>query len=125
MRLKAADVLLPAILDAEGRPRSEWWPIAFALRRTEDPRTLAPLQILLKGNGFYSAAFAAQGLGLSKQPAIAVPPLLEVLASATPRPAVRLQAVRGLGRLGDPARSRRWSRCSTNRRSIRRCTSRS
>ena len=102
VRLKAPDVLLPAILDAEGRPRSEWWPIAFALRRTEDPRTLAPLQILLKGNGFYGAAFAAQGLGLSKQPAIAVPPLLEVLASATPRPAVRLQAVRGLGRLGDP-----------------------
>jgi len=102
VRLKAADVLLPAILDAEGRPRSEWWPIAFALRRTEDPRTLAPMQILLKGNGFYSAAFAAQGLGLSKQPDIAVPPLLDVLASATQRPAVRLQVVRGLGRLGDP-----------------------
>ena len=101
VRLKAADVLLPAIVDAEGKPRSEWWPIAFALRRTEDPRTLAPMQVLLKGNGFYSAAFAAQGLGVSKQPAIAVPPLLDVLASATPRPAVRLEAVRGLGRLGD------------------------
>jgi cyclophilin family peptidyl-prolyl cis-trans isomerase/HEAT repeat protein len=101
VRLKAADVLLPAIVDAEGRPRSEWWPIAFALRRTDDPRALAPQQALLKGNGFYSAAFAAQGLGLSKQPAIAVPALLEVLASPTPRPAVRLQAIRGLGRLGD------------------------
>jgi cyclophilin family peptidyl-prolyl cis-trans isomerase/HEAT repeat protein len=101
VRLKAPDVLLPAILGADGTPRSEWWPIAFALRRTDDPRTLAPLKVLLKGNGFYSAAFAAQGLGLSKQPAVAVPPLLDVLASPTPRPAVRLQAVRGLGRLGD------------------------
>ncbi len=101
VRLKAPDVLLPAILDADGKPRSEWWPIAFALRRTDDPRALAPQQLLLKGNGFYSAAFAAQGLGLSKQPAIAVPPLLDVLASPTPRAAVRLQAVRGLGRLGD------------------------
>ena len=101
VRLKAPDALLPAILDADGKPRSEWWPIAFALRRTEDPRTLAPLQRLLKGNGFYSAAFAAQGLGVSKQPAIAVPPLLDVLASPTPRAAVRLQAVRGLGKLGD------------------------
>jgi cyclophilin family peptidyl-prolyl cis-trans isomerase/HEAT repeat protein len=102
VRLKAPDVLLPAILDADGKPRSEWWPIAFALRRTDDPRTLAPQQLLLKGNGFYSAAFAAQGLGLSKKPDVAVPPLLEVLASPTPRAAVRLQAVRGLGRLGDP-----------------------
>ncbi len=101
VRLKAPDVLLPVILDADSRPRSEWWPIAFALRRTEDPRTLVPLQLLLRGTGFYSAAFAAQGLGLSKQPAIAVPPLLEVLASPTARPSVRLQAVRGLGRLGD------------------------
>ena len=115
VRLKAADVLLPAILDANGRPRSGWWPVAFALRRTEtlavagdptsirvDPRTLGALTALLKGDGFYSGAFAAQGLGLSKQPEAAVPPLLEVLASPTPRTAVRLQAVRGLGRLGDP-----------------------
>ena len=113
VRLKAADVLLPLVLDANGRPRSEWWPIAFALRRTEDaadkdavravdPRTLAPMTALVKGNGFYAAAFAAQGLGLSKNPEAAVPVLLEVLASPTPRAAVRLQAVRGLGRLGDP-----------------------
>jgi cyclophilin family peptidyl-prolyl cis-trans isomerase/HEAT repeat protein len=102
VRLKAADVLVPLVLDANGRPRSEWWPIAFALRRTEDPRTLAPMTALVKGNGFYAAAFAAQGLGLSKQPDAAVPVLLDVLASPTPRAAVRLQAVRGLGRLGDP-----------------------
>jgi cyclophilin family peptidyl-prolyl cis-trans isomerase/HEAT repeat protein len=102
VRLKAADVLLPAILDADGRPRSGWWPVAFALRRTDDPRTLGAQAALLKGDGFYSGAFAAQGLGLSKQPDVAVPPLLEVLASPTPRAAVRLQAVRGLGRLGDP-----------------------
>jgi cyclophilin family peptidyl-prolyl cis-trans isomerase/HEAT repeat protein len=102
VRLKAPDVLLPLVLDANGRPRSEWWPIAFALRRTEDPRTLAPMTALVKGNGFYAAAFAAQGLGLSKNPEAAVPALLEVLASPTPRAAVRLQAVRGLGRLGDP-----------------------
>ena len=100
VRLKAADVLLPAILDAQGAPRSEWWPIAYALRRTEDPRTLAPLTVLVKSNGFYTAALAAQGLGLSKQP-VAVPSLLAVLTSPTARPAVRLQAVRGLGRLGD------------------------
>jgi HEAT repeat protein len=102
VRLKAADVLLPLVLDANGRPRSEWWPIAFALRRTEDPRTLAPMTALVRGNGFYGAAFAAQGLGLSKSPGAAVPVLFEVLASPTPRAAVRLQAVRGLGRLGDP-----------------------
>jgi cyclophilin family peptidyl-prolyl cis-trans isomerase/HEAT repeat protein len=112
VRLKAADVLLPAILDADGRPKSAWWPVAFALRRTYaagdtkssvvDPRTLPALQALLKGDGFYSASFAAQGLGLSNKPDVAVPALLEVLTSPTPRAAVRLQAVRGLGRLGDP-----------------------
>ncbi len=85
VRLKAPDVLLPAILEADGKPRSGWWPIAFALRRTDDPRTLAPLQLLLKGDGTYSAAFAAQGLGLSKQPAVAVPALLDVLALPTQR----------------------------------------
>ncbi len=102
VRLKAADVLLPAILDPAGKPKSGWWPVAFALRRTDDPRTLPALQALLKGDGFYSASFAAQGLGLSKKPDLAVPALLEVLTSPTPRAAVRLQAVRGLGRLGDP-----------------------
>jgi cyclophilin family peptidyl-prolyl cis-trans isomerase/HEAT repeat protein len=118
VRLKATDVLLPAILDADGKPKSSWWPVAFALRRAQppqssdasasapasplDPRTLPALQVLLKGDGFYSASFAAQGLGLSKKPEVAVPALLEVLTSPTPRAAVRLQAVRGLGRLGDP-----------------------
>ena len=53
-----------------------------------------------------------RGSGLSKRPDLAVPPLLEVLASPTPRTAVRLQAVRGLGRLGDRAGDRAAGRAA-------------
>ena len=45
--------------------------VADRLRAASRPRIRgrsAPMQVLLKGNGFYSAAFAAQGLGVSKQP---------------------------------------------------------
>ena len=71
---------------------------AASHRRSADARADAgPAQ----GERVLQRRVAAQGLGVSKQPAIAVPPLLDVLASATPRPAVRLEAVRGLGRLGD------------------------
>ena len=55
-----------------------------------------------RGTGSTAPPSPRRGSGLSKQPAIAVPPLLEVLASATPRPRCGCEAVRGLGRLGDP-----------------------
>lgn len=100
VRLRAPDQVLRVVLDERGAPRLRWWPVAFALRRLDDPRAVPAMVALLRDGGAYAASFAAQGLGLSKQ-AAAVEPLIAALASPG-RPAVRIQAVRGLGRLRDP-----------------------
>src|SRR5690606_14670181 len=39
--------LATAVLDAQGRPRSSWWPVAFALSRVGDDRAVPALRALL------------------------------------------------------------------------------
>jgi HEAT repeat protein/cyclophilin family peptidyl-prolyl cis-trans isomerase len=100
VRLRAYDALAAAVLDGSGQPRVRWWPVAFALQRLEDPRALAALVTLAGDPDPYTRAFAARGLGAMKH-ADAVPPLLP-LASGSDR-SVAIEAIRALGRLGDPA----------------------
>ena len=100
VRLGSYDGLAGAFLDAAGRPRSRWWPIAFAFQRINDPRAAAVLLDLFNGEGQLTRSFAARGLGASKDPKAAG--LLITAAEDAGQPlAVRIQAVRGIALLGD------------------------
>jgi cyclophilin family peptidyl-prolyl cis-trans isomerase/HEAT repeat protein len=101
VRLKAYDPLASAVLDGQGQPRSRWWPVAYALQRIEDPRAVPALIALAASPGADTAAFAARGLGMTKDPR-GVEALLR-LADPAARPArVVAAAVRALGQIGDP-----------------------
>jgi cyclophilin family peptidyl-prolyl cis-trans isomerase len=98
VRLGAYEPLAGAVLTGD-RPVTAWWPVAYALQRIGDPRALPALRQLAAGNGKYSVAFAARGIGAAKNPAAAdvLLPLLdakqpiEVLVSAA-RAAAQLGA---------------------------------
>jgi cyclophilin family peptidyl-prolyl cis-trans isomerase/HEAT repeat protein len=100
VRLGSYDGLASALLDANGRPRSRWWPIAFAFQRINDPRAAGALLDLFNGEGQLTRSFAARGLGaLKDQKAAAL--LITAAEDASQPLAVRIQAVRGIALLGD------------------------
>jgi cyclophilin family peptidyl-prolyl cis-trans isomerase/HEAT repeat protein len=101
VRLGAYDALAGAVLDREGRPRSRWWPIAYALQRVNDARAVPALVELLKGEGQLTRAFAARGLGLAKDPRGAAPLLAAAAENGAEPVAVRIQAVRAIAAIGD------------------------
>ena len=98
-RLKATDALLSVVLDDKGQPRALWWPVAYALSRTEDARTIPPLLTLARDGGSISKAFAARGLGARKAGS-GVGALTGLARNwrTDPRPAVA--AIRSLGQIG-------------------------
>jgi HEAT repeat protein/cyclophilin family peptidyl-prolyl cis-trans isomerase len=98
MRLKAYDALASAVLDPGGQPRVRWWPVAFALQRLEDPRALPALLAFLKDSQPYTRAFAAKGLGATKN-RTAVAALIPLVTD--PDRSVAIESIRSLGRLGD------------------------
>ncbi len=99
-RLKAYDALAAAVLDRDGRSRVGWWPVAWALQRSEDRRALGALTALARGEGSIARAFAARGLGALKEPA-AVDTLVAV-AEAWPRDIrAAISAVHALAQIGD------------------------
>jgi cyclophilin family peptidyl-prolyl cis-trans isomerase/HEAT repeat protein len=105
VRLKAYDPIAAAVLDA-GRPVTMWWPVAYALQRVEDPRAAPALLQLLAGQGRYTRAFAARGLGaLTHAPAAA--PLMALLdpggaggPGATTGLELTVSAIRALAQIG-------------------------
>ena len=99
VRLRAYDALAAAILDADGRPVSTWWPVAYALQRIEDPRAVPALRHLVQVRGRYTPAFAVRGLAAAKddQAGPIVLPLLDPVK--TPRE-VLTAAIRACGQLG-------------------------
>jgi cyclophilin family peptidyl-prolyl cis-trans isomerase/HEAT repeat protein len=99
VRLGSYDALASAVLDS-GRPRSRWWPIAYALQRINDARAVPALLELLKGDGQLTRAFAARGLGQLKAQS-AAPVLLGIADNAGEAVAVRVQAVRAVALIGD------------------------
>ena len=101
VRLGTYDALAGAVLEKDGRVRSRWWPVAYALQRIGDPRAAPALLELLKGEGQLTRAFAARGLGVLKD-ARAVAPLLAAAENAGEAVAVRIQAVRALAAIGEP-----------------------
>jgi cyclophilin family peptidyl-prolyl cis-trans isomerase/HEAT repeat protein len=82
VRLGAYEPLASAVLSGD-RPVSNWWPIAYALQRVKDPRAAPALKHLVSGPGKYTVAFAARGLGASKD-AAAGPVLLPLLDPKRP-----------------------------------------
>ncbi len=99
-RLKAYDALAGALLDSSGRPVSRWWPVAYAFRRVGDAKAIPALRALLNGDGAYTRAFAARGLGALKD-AGSVDLLLPYVKSASGQSAIAVEAVRSLGEIGD------------------------
>ena len=101
-RLKSYEHLARAVLDESGTPVSNWWPIAYAMRRVEDPKAAGALRTLLAVPGQFTRAFAARGLGIVKA-ADAVPALLEIAADVVRQPGPGVEAIRSLGEIGDGA----------------------
>jgi cyclophilin family peptidyl-prolyl cis-trans isomerase/HEAT repeat protein len=98
VRLGAYDALSSTLLDGSGNPVSRWWPIAYAFRRVNDPRAGAPLLRLLDGDGTFTRAFAARGLGVAKETR-AIAPLIGLVANAREVSNIRVEAARALADL--------------------------
>ena len=97
VRLGAYEPLAAAVLDGD-RPRSAWWPVAYALQRINDPRAAPALRQLLNTPGKYTASFAARGLGGAKD-ATAAALLVPLLDGKRPAE-VTVSAIRALAQLG-------------------------
>jgi HEAT repeat protein/cyclophilin family peptidyl-prolyl cis-trans isomerase len=100
VRLKAYPQIASAVLDERGQPRARWWPVAYALQRTGDPRALPALLTLARESHPYTRAFAVKGLATLKDPA-ALPVLMPLLSSG--ERFVLVETIRALGRIGDPS----------------------
>ena len=101
-RLRAYDALAGAILDAQGKPVSSWWPIAYALQRCGDDRAAPALMALLPTPGRFTASFAIRGLAAFKA-VHAADALREIVTDRTRDPAIVIQSVRALSQFGDRA----------------------
>ena len=102
-RLKAYEPLAAAVLSPDGQPRVRWWPVAYALQRTEDKRALPALLTLAQSDGAFARAFAARGLGALKDPS-AVPVLLPLVTgprAIAEASGATIEAIRALGQIGD------------------------
>lgn len=99
--LKAFEPLAEAVLGEDGRPILWWWPVAYALGRTEDLRALPALVTLTGVRGSIGVALAARGLGALGDPD-GVEALVELLSLERRERSVVLSAVRALGAIDDP-----------------------
>ena len=100
-RLKAWAPLASALVDPAGAPVTRWWPLAYAARRVEDPQAVPALRHLVEGEGTYTRAFAARGLGIVKD-AGSLDVLVALTGEVARHPAPAVEAVRSLADLADP-----------------------
>jgi cyclophilin family peptidyl-prolyl cis-trans isomerase/HEAT repeat protein len=99
-RLSAYEALASAVVHPDGTPRSQWWPVAYAVQRTADPRSAPVLVRLLTADGQITRSFAAKGLGGIRH--VAARASLMTLATDTAQPVpVRVEAIRALARIRD------------------------
>lgn len=101
-RLRSYEALASAILGGDGRPITHWWPVAYALQRIENPRAVPALMALLRSEGMYTRAFAADGLGKAGDRA-ATAALIPLMTGWRGHPFVAVAAARALARLADPS----------------------
>ncbi|MBI3263238.1 MAG: HEAT repeat domain-containing protein [Acidobacteria bacterium] len=102
VRLRSYDALASAVLTADGKPVTMWWPVAFGLQRIEDARAAPALLQLLRAPGSYTRSFAARGLGGLKDRS-ATPLLVPLVTGWRSQPQVAVSATRALGQIGDPS----------------------
>ncbi len=102
VRLGAYEPLAGVVLGEGGAPVSRWWPVAYALQRLPDVRSVPALAALAGTPGRFTASFAVRGLAATKAPEAAAQ-LRQVVEQRTAPPAVLVQAVRGLAALADAA----------------------
>jgi cyclophilin family peptidyl-prolyl cis-trans isomerase/HEAT repeat protein len=100
VRLRSFDALARVVLNAEQRPVSQWWPIAFALQRSADARAADALASLVNVQGIYTPAFAIRGLAGLKDQRV-VKPALAIASRAEADVRLRAVAVRALGQMGE------------------------
>lgn len=102
--LGAYEPLAQAVLQENGQPVLWWWPVAYALQRTGDPRALGALVTLAGVQGSVGVAFAAQGLGAigDADAATATDALLALLDLERRDERVIVSAIRALADLEDP-----------------------
>jgi cyclophilin family peptidyl-prolyl cis-trans isomerase/HEAT repeat protein len=118
VQMSAYDALAAALLDPDGRPRTRWWPAAFAFQRIADPRAAPVLMTLVEGDGQITRAFAARGLGALKHRPAA--DRLAAIAGHDAEPdAVRVQAIRALAAIGEAAHAPELAKIVTTRSSGR------
>ena len=99
-RVRATDQILRTLLDPTGQPRSRWWPVAYALGTTEDPRVRPALRTLTSDAHPYTRAFAIRALAAAKDRDVVR--LLMPLVGGADR-FMAFEAVRAVGRIGDPS----------------------
>jgi cyclophilin family peptidyl-prolyl cis-trans isomerase/HEAT repeat protein len=100
VRLGSYDAVAQTLLDTSGQPRSQWWPIAYALQRLGDPRAVPALLALTNTPGRFTAAFAVKGLGATKATQ-AASRLRQIVEERRAHPAVVIQAIRALAAIND------------------------
>ena len=102
--LGAYEPLAQAVLQENGQPVLWWWPVAYALQRTGDPRAMDALVTLAGVQGSVGVAFAAQGLGAigNADAATAADALLELLDLERRDERVIVSAIRALAGLEEP-----------------------
>ena len=100
--LKAFEPLAEAVLIDEESPVLWWWPVAYALGRTEDPRALPALIALTAVQGRIGVTLAARGLGALRDPR-GVEALEDLLRTDRRDRLVVFSALRALGAIDDPA----------------------
>ena len=102
--LGAYDPLAEAVLQPNGQPILWWWPVAYALQSTGDPRALEALVTLTGVQGSVGVAFAAEGLGKvgHTDSTSAVDALLALLDLNRRDDRVIATAIRALSKLDDP-----------------------
>ena len=98
VRLRQFDELAKVALDANGAPVSQWWPVAYALQRINDPRAAPALVALASVTSVDTAGFALRGLGALKDARL-VPIAADLAARGEIDPKVRIAAVRALGQI--------------------------
>jgi cyclophilin family peptidyl-prolyl cis-trans isomerase/HEAT repeat protein len=99
-RLKNYEALATALVDPDGQPRMQWWPVAYAFQRIEDKRALPLLLTLARSDSPFTKAFAVKGLG-GLRDASAVPVILPLIDAAHATSGVTIEAIRAMARIGD------------------------
>ena len=93
--------LASALLDGDGRPRSRWWPVAYAFQRVNDPRAAHGAARSLQRRRAADARVCGARPGRDQGSAGGRRRCVAAAEDAALPLAVRIQAVRGIAALGD------------------------